>query len=273
MIESLRRHWPEYLMEALGLGIFMFAAVIGTALLWNTNSPVQPYVADYPIVQRLLMGAAMGLTAVFIVYSPFGKRSGAHINPAVTLTFFRLEKIAPWDAVFYVIAQFVGGVLGVYLAWLPLADWVSAPTVNYAVTVPGSAGYLVAFLAEAAISFGVMAIVLWSSNRQSLAKYTGVLIGFTLVVYITLEAPLSGMSMNPARTVGSAIPAHTFNGLWIYFVAPLVGMISAAEIYLRMHGADAVRCAKLYHTHDVRCIFKCGYAMGQSPDQTITSKE
>ena len=160
-----------------------------------------------------------------------------------------------------------------YLAWLPLADWVSAPTVNYAVTVPGSAGYLVAFLAEAAISFGVMAIVLWSSNRQSLAKYTGVLIGFTLVVYITLEAPLSGMSMNPARTVGSAIPAHTFNGLWIYFLAPLVGMISAAEIYLWMHGADAVRCAKLYHTHDVRCIFKCGYAMGKSPDQTITSKD
>ena len=110
MIESLRRHWPEYLMEALGLGIFMFAAVIGTALLWNTESPVQPYVADYPIVQRLLMGAAMGLTAVFIVYSPFGKRSGAHINPAVTLTFFRLGKIAPWDAVFYVIAQFVGAV-------------------------------------------------------------------------------------------------------------------------------------------------------------------
>ena len=162
--------------------------------------------------------------------------------------------------------------LGVYLAWLPLADWVSAPTVNYAVTVPGPAGYLAAFLAEVAISFGVMAIVLWSSNRESIAKYTGVLIGVALVVYITLEAPLSGMSMNPARTVGSAVPAQTFKGLWIYFVAPLIGMFAAAEIYLWSKGTDAVRCAKLHHTHDVRCIFKCGYAMGKPLDQPTTFK-
>ena len=214
-----------------------------------------------PFLQRLLMGVAMGLTAIFIVYSPLGKRSGAHINPAVTLTFLRLGKVAPWDALFYVTAQFSGAIFGMNAAWLLLGDWVGASSVNYAVTVPGSEGYVVALLAESVISFGVMSVVLWSTNLAHLHKYTGVLVGIVILTYITLESPLSGMSMNPARTLGSAVPAHVFTGIWIYFLGPLVGMYLAAELYLWKYGADAVHCAKLYHSHDVRCIFKCGYRM------------
>src|SRR5205085_5456890 len=109
MLNALRTHWPEYLMEAAQLAAFMISASVCTIGLYHPGSPI---VAAIPaeFIRRMMMGLAMGLTAVAIIHSPWGKQSGAHMNPAVTLTFFRLGKIAPWDAAFYVCAQFVGGV-------------------------------------------------------------------------------------------------------------------------------------------------------------------
>ena len=111
MRDTLRQHWPEYLMEAAGLGIFMVIACAFGTLLEYPASPVRQTIT-VPLLRRFLMGLAMALTAVSIIYSPWGKRSGAHLNPSVTLTFFRLGKVAPWDALFYVAAQFVGGLVG-----------------------------------------------------------------------------------------------------------------------------------------------------------------
>ena len=259
MVKALRNHWPEYLMEAWGLGTFMVAACIGTAVLWHPDSPVEHWVGHSPYLQRMLMGIAMGLTAISIVYSPWGKRSGAHINPALTLTFMRLGKIAPWDALFYVIFQFIGAILGVAISWLVLGSLVSMPQVNFAVTVPGSPGVWTAFVAEVLISAGIMGTVLFTTNKPKIMHFTGIMIGCLLVLYITFEAPLSGMSMNPARTVGSAAVANEWTGWWVYFLAPVIGMLLAAEIYLWTKGKDAVHCAKLHHTTDVRCIFKCGF--------------
>ena len=80
------------------------------------------------------------------------------------------------------------------------------------------------------------------------------------MTYISLESPLSGMSMNPARSFGSAVAARLWTGLWIYFTAPPLGMLLAAQIYLAVKGAHAVICAKLDHDNHKRCIFRCGYA-------------
>ena len=261
MLKSLSKHWPEYLMEAWGLGTFMVAACLGTAVLWNPDSPVQHWVGNSPYLQRLLMGIAMGVTAIGIVYSPWGKQSGAHINPSLTLTFFRLGKIHAWDAFFYVVFQFAGAIVGVALTWLLLGNYLAVPQVDFAVTVPspGDGGIWIAFLAEFLISAGIMATVLIVSNNRKLTHFTGIFIGILLVLYITFEAPYSGMSMNPARTVGSAVVANVWTGMWLYFVAPTLGMLLAAEIYLWTKGKDAVHCAKLHHTSDVRCIFKCGF--------------
>jgi len=208
------------------------------------------------------MGLAMGLTAISIIYSPWGKRSGAHMNPAVTFAFWRLGKVESWDAFFYVLSQFAGGISGVLLVHAVLRSWVSHPAVNYAVTQPGDRGAGVAFFAEALISFILMAVILAISNTEKLARYTGLFAGALLATYITFESPLSGMSMNPARTLGSAFSAHVWTALWIYFTAPPIGMLLAAEVYLRLRGAKAVICAKLHHHNGQRCIFRCGYAMG-----------
>ena len=256
-LHPIPAHWPEYGIEAALLGSFMFSACLFSALLFYPAWPVAQLLPD-GFQRRVLMGLAMGATAVALNYSPWGKRSGAHYNPALTLTFTRLGKIAPADAVGYVAAQFAGAVGGVFLATLVVREMLADSAVHYAVTRPGPGGPLVAFLAETAISYTLMTVVLTASNHAALSRYTGLLAGVLVASFITIEAPISGMSMNPARTVGSGFWAHDWASLWIYFTAPPLGMLLAAELYLRRHGADRIFCAKLHHQNEKRCIF-CEY--------------
>jgi aquaporin Z len=206
------------------------------------------------------MGIAMAATAISLVYSPWGQRSGAHFNPALTLAFLRLGKVESVDAGFYALAQFTGALAGVAAVALVLGALAADPDVRFAATLPGSAGPLVAFAAELAISFVLMGVVLLTANAARTAPYTPLFVGACIAAWITLEAPLSGMSMNPARTFGSAAGAGIFASLWIYFTAPPLGMLLAAEAYVRLRGARAVLCAKLHHANAQRCIFRCGYA-------------
>jgi aquaporin Z len=256
--ESVSVHWPEYLMEAAGLGLFMISAAVVTAVLEYPHSPLHDLFTD-PVLRRIAIGLAMGLTAIGLIYSPWGKRSGAHLNPAVTMTFFRLGKITGADAFGYVVAQFVGGTIGLWLAAQILGLAIEHPAVNYVVTVPGLGGTAIAFAAEVIISFGLMLVVLVVSNRPSLNRWTGVFAGVLVATYIAVEAPLSGMSMNPARTFASAFPARLWTDYWLYLIAPLSGMLLAAECYVRTHGIQQVLCAKLHHHNNARCIFRCRY--------------
>ena len=256
--EAVREHWPEYLMEAAGLGLFMISAAVVTALFEYPHSSLNQLLPN-PVVRRVLIGVAMGLTAIGIIYSPWGKRSGAHLNPAVTVTFFRLGKIQGLDALFYVLAQFAGGLIGLLVASLALGMAIEHPTINYVVTVPGLEGTGIAFAAEAWISFCLMLVVLIVSNQTKLNAWTGVFAGVLVAIYIAIEAPLSGMSMNPARSFASALPAHLWTDFWVYLTAPFFGMLLAAECYVRFPGARRVLCAKLHHHNDQRCIFCCSY--------------
>jgi aquaporin Z len=250
-------HWPEYLIEAGAIGTFMVSAALFAALLYHPSSPISGEISS-ELVRRTWMGLAMGSTAIAIIYSPWGQRSGAHMNPAVTLTFFRLGKVAQPDFVGYVTAQFTGAIVGIAAAAVALGGVVSDPSVNYVTTLPGPTGGGVAFVAEATISFVLMLTVLAVSNHRRLAPLTGLLAGLLVWVYITVEAPLSGMSMNPARTFGSALLARDYAGLWIYFTAPPIGMLLAAELFTRRYGMRRVLCAKLHHPATGPCIFGCG---------------
>ena len=221
------RHWPEYLMEAALLGLFMISACVFTVLLEFPGSPVRQAVPD-PGIRRFLTGLAMGTTAIALIYSPWGKQSGAHFNPSTTLTFWWLGKVRSQDATWYIVAQFVGGATGVMIARAFLGVRLADPATHFAATVPGMAGPVVAFVAEAAISFVLMSIILKVSNHASWARYTGLFAGVLVALYITFESPLSGMSMNPARTFGSAVAAGDWTALWLYFTAPPLGMVAAA---------------------------------------------
>jgi aquaporin Z len=201
------------------------------------------------------MGLVMGATAIAIVISPWGKRSGGHLNPAITFTFYHLGKVEFWDAWLYVVAQFLGAIGGVALAKYVLRGALGNHAVRYAVTVPGVYGSTIAFAAELAISFFLMITVLFATNHKRLAPYTAYLVGILIATYYTFEAPLSGMSTNPARTFGSALHAHYWHALWIYFIAPSTGMQAASEVFLRVRRGAAPYCAKLHHANHERCIF------------------
>jgi aquaporin Z len=250
------RHWPEYAIDGLCLGLFMLSATTFATLLQHPSSPVSRWLTA-PIVQRIPMGVAMGLTAAAIIYSPLGRRSGAHMNPALTLTFLRLGKVTPIDALGYIAGQFAGGAAGIVAAVWLLRGLPADPSVNFMATTPGPEGWAVAFLAEAVISFGMMLMVLTATNTSRLAPFTGLFAGALVATYITFEAPLSGMSMNPARSLGPSVLARQGASLWIYFVAPTVGMFAAAEVFVRRRGPESVGCAKLHHPKHGRCIFGC----------------
>jgi aquaporin Z len=255
-MKRLAVHWPEYAIEGTCLALFMISAASMSTLLQHPSSPMAGWIKA-PLLQRVPMGLAMGLTNAALIYSPLGARSGAHMNPAVTLTFLRLRKIAPLDAAGYVVAQFAGGLAGIAIATWALAGLPAHPAVNYVATVPGPAGPAIAFTAEIVISFLLMLVVLRLSNTPQLARFTGIGASVLVATYIIFESPYSGMSMNPARTLGSNAFASMLSTWWIYFVAPPSGMLLAAEWYARRHGAAAVRCAKLHHAESVRCIFRC----------------
>jgi aquaporin Z len=256
-MDSLRLHWPEYLMETAEVALYLFLTCVFASFLLHPASPVRHFI-DSTTGLRVLMGLAVGATVVAIVVSPWGQQSGGHFNPAVTLAFYRLGKMGSADAIFYVVAQFSGAVGGVCVAKYLLPYAVGRAAVRYAVTVPGVRGSLPAFLGELTISFVLMATILVASNRETLARYTPYLVGFLYATFVILEAPLSGMSMNPARSFAPAMHAKYWHALWLYFMAPTLGMLVAAEVFLRSRGGAPPFCAKLDHANNKRCIFRHG---------------
>lgn len=251
-------HWREYLCEAAGLGIFMLSACIFTVLLEHPSSNLHQWLPE-PRLRMGLMGLAMGATLVAIVLSPIGQRSGAHLNPVFTGVYLALGKIAPADALFYVAAQFAGGLAGVVLAKSVLGETLAHTAVNYAATRPGTSGPLVALLAEIAISFVMMSAVLRVSNSKRWSRWTPLVAGLLVATFITVESPLSGMSMNPARTLASAIPAQEPFWPLVYLLGPALGMSIAAVAFVIERGAAGVFCAKLHHHNSQRCIFRCRF--------------
>ncbi len=241
-------------MEVGELGCYVFVACVVATLLQHPASIVRQSISS-GVARRALMGLAMGWTAIAIVMSPWGKRSGGHFNPAITFTLYRLGKVEFWDAWLYLIAQFLGAIGGVALARYTLRGAIGNQAVRYGITVPGMYGSGVALAAELTILFILMITVLFATNRKRLAPYTAYFVGALIAMYFTFEAPLSGMSTNPARSFGSALHANYWHALWIYFIAPSMGMLAAGELFLRVRGGAAPYCAKLHHANRERCIF------------------
>lgn len=201
-------------MEAGEARVYLFSACAVATLLWHPASPVRQYLSS-DAVRRILMGSAMGATIIAIVLSPWGKQTSAHFNLAVTLTFYRLGKVAFWDAAFYYAARLVGALSGVALASFVLHGAPAHKAVHYAATIPGVYGDAVAFAAELVISLLLMIGSYWRA-------------------------------------------------LWIYFTAPPLGMLAAAEVFLFVGQGNGPHCAKLHHENDKRCIFRHSAAVATS---------
>ena len=227
--DAWKRHWPRYLMEGAELGIFMVVALFLTIALEHPRSPVRRRIAS-ALLRRFCVGVGIALTVVALIHCPWGRQSGAHFNPAVTLAHLSLGRIEPWDAAFYIVAQFIGGWLLLVVAGWPARRAAAHPKVKWVVTEPGPGGAWVAFAAEFAISFLVFFSLLQVAHQPALRPWIGVVAGLHLCAFITWETPFSGMSLNPARSVASALPAGSWKAMWVYFTAPPLAMLAAARV-------------------------------------------
>ena len=228
---SFRKNRVYYLQEALGLAIFMISACFFSAALEGKESTLHLAIPN-GMVRLIIMGLLMGFTALFIFYSPLTAPSGSHINPAVTLVFLRLGKICRRDAMFYILFQMAGGLLAVYLMAFLLGHSLTDQPVNYAATVPGKYSVAAAAVTEGVIAFVMISMVLFTSNSKRLKKNSRLIASLLVCLNVIFAGPVSGFGMNPARTLASAIPAHTYTAFWIYMIIPVSAMLGAAEFYL-----------------------------------------
>ena len=259
-----------YACELAGTALMLFWGVSAVALMWGTGSPI-PALENAPL-RRLITGMLFAGGATAVVYSPLGQRSGAHINPAITLAFWRLGKIPAADAAAYVVAQFAGAIIGVAAASATWGDLVRS--VQYAVTVPGEGWqWIGAFLAEGISTFLLAFTIFICINKPRIAARTGVIAGALVAVLVMIEAPVSGTSLNPARSFAPALFVPVFRDQWIYFVAPTLGALLAAVVVRDRWGASTV-CAKLYHTPKYPCPFEtCGYRLVHAGDVVMREGE
>lgn len=268
----MREHLPEYACELLGTAFMMAFGVGAVTLLWGTGSPLP----SIPIerLRLLVTGTLFATGATLVVYSPLGQRSGAHINPAVTLAFWRLGKIPTRDALAYVVAQTLGAVIGV--AVVAVLGGEVARSVRLAATLPGPGIHpLAAFGAEIAITFLLVFLIVVLVNTPRLAARTGVVAGSLVACLVAIEAPISGTSLNPARSLAPALLFPVFDHQWIYLVAPPVGAALAISAFQgRWGGRRSALCAKLYHTENYRCIFPdCSYRLVQAGEVVMRQGE
>jgi aquaporin Z len=228
---AFKKNWKHYLQEALGLAIFMISACFFSAMLFSEKSSWYAAIPN-EMTRNILMGVAMGATALFIFYSPWTAPSGSQINPAVTITFLRLGKMCRYDALFFCLFQIAGGTLAVYLMQWLMGAVLTRPPVNSAATLPGKYGVTVAAITELVIAFITMSMVLFTTNNNKMKNYTRIFAGCLVCTWVIVAGPVSGFGMNPARSFASALPADIWTAFWIYLFIPFAGMLLAAEFYL-----------------------------------------
>lgn len=245
--------WPLWLAELAGTALLVGVGCSIVILDFGFGSPLVTLVPDAG-VRRALTGFLFGSVGAFVALSPVGKVSGAHINPAVTLAFWLEGRMKTHLAMGYAIAQVAGGVLGA----LALRAWgTMGASVAFASTRPGPAGPWIATLGEAAATFCLVAGLFLFLGHQRLRPFTPALFPFLYAFLVWVEAPLSGTSTNPARSLGPGIVAGAQPGWWVYWLGPLLGTIAGVAIHRAPWARSLeVRVAKVFHfDHDPSGVF------------------
>ena len=243
LLKALQHHWPYYLAEAAGLAIFVVFSCLTAVFFNHPTAPGRQWLGENEWLRRVATAVVMASVVAGISLSTWGQRSGTHINPAVTVAFWQLGSIRGVDAFWYIVAQFAGAILAGELMVNLLREWYPHPDVHFNITKPGLPGWAVALLAEFVIS-GIMAgVLLVALHSKRLKKAAPWLLAGLIAVYIVFETPLSGMSLNPARSLGTAVAAGQYPALWIYFVGPVAATWLATVLFKRFCKGELLACA------------------------------
>jgi aquaporin Z len=242
--------WQLFLSELIGTALLVLVGLSLVILIFGAGSPMVRVVPGEG-ARRLITGFLFGTTGALIALSPVGKESGAHINPVVSLGFWLMGKLDLPTTLGYIGAQLVGAVMGS----LPLLLWgAMGKSVAFGATLPGPGFPLPAvFLGEAITTFTMISLLAVFLGFRKFRPFTPAIFPPLYAIMVWAEAPISGTSTNPARTLGPAIVSGQWQGWWIYWAGPLVGMFLAILVFSFL--AERIEVAKLYHFESDRRRF------------------
>lgn len=250
----------EYIAELAGTAVLVFIGFSAIMLNFGEGSPIIKIIPHVG-VRLLLTAAIFAGVGSLVAISPFGQRSGAHINPSVSLGFWILGRMHRHDLFAYILAQVLGAVLGTIAFYAVWGDW--AESIQFGATLLGEGvTILQGFVAEAGITFLLMLTILLCLSSDKTARWTPLVVWVLIVGVVYAESPVTGTSFNPARSFGPALIGGMWRHHWLYWVAPPIGAVLAVLVFhLGAMGRRRVRCCKLFHPlHSRNCIFKdCAY--------------
>ncbi len=251
----MKAPWLHFFSEFIGTALLVLVGLSFVILDFGKGSPIVALIPD-PGARRALTGFFFGSTGGLIALSWVGKVSGAHINPVVTLAFVAMGKLRFHHAAGYIVGQLAGAVLGA----LPLLAWGKiGASIHYGATFPGK-GYsdFTAVGGEIVTTYALVIGLFFFIRHKTLRNYTPALFPFLYALMVFLEAPISGTSTNPARSLGPVVVSGDWNAWWVYWAGPVIGALVAVGFYrVTWLRKVEIEVAKLYHfEHDPHHVFR-----------------
>ena len=240
--------------EASGTAFMIFVGL--SAVVINMGQVPMEKLIPASSWRLLLTGIIFAGSGSLVAVSPLGKLSGGHINPSVSLAFWLQGKMHGHDFIGYVVAQFLGAIAGQCLLVFFWRDY--AQSVNNGMTLPGENYALwYVFLAEVLITFLLVFLILIFVSTKALMRWTPLMTWIIIALMVWLESPISGTSLNTARSFAPALLSNVWQAQWIYAIAPPLGAVAGVLGFrLLTFGEREILTGKLFHEPNYRCIFK-----------------
>ena len=241
-------HWTEWTCELVGTAFQLYIGFSVVAFFEAPGAPGRSAI-DSAGWRLVVIGACFGILAAAVAVSPIGKRSGAHLNPAVTFGFFLRKHTHVSDLAGYGLAQLTGALAAAAALRATWQTW--APQINDARTSPGPTipGWEAVGI-EAGLTMTLLLVVFTMVSSVRTARWTPAVVTGVLSGLIWAGAPYTGASMNPARTLGPDIVSGTYAAWWVYLLGPLVGASLAAAVFWLIPRERTTLTAKLFHDSD-----------------------
>lgn len=237
-------HLAEWGSELLGTALLLIGGLSAICLDFGPHSPVRPIWPSHS-ARLLLTGLLFAGTGSLVALTPFGRRSGAHLNPAVTLAFWCRRHVHPHDLLGYTAGQVAGAFAGteaVRLLWGR-----TATAVHLGVTQPGRGLTALQAAGVEALMTGVLiATIFFMVSSRRTARWTPLVLWPLIAVLVWQGAPYTGTSLNPARSLAPALLLPHTADLWVYLLGPLLGAVAAVGLFALLADRPALT-AKLFH--------------------------
>lgn len=241
----------EWGCELVGTALLLLGGLSAVVADFSTGSVIVRLVPSHSL-RLLLTGSLFATCGALVTISPLGRRSGAHLNPAVTFAFWCRRHLHHHDLVGYTLAQTAGallGALGVQAIWGH-----SAMTVNDGLTLPQKGlGDLTAAGIEAGMTALLIVTIFAFVSSSSTSRWTPLAVALLIALLVWQEAPYTGTSLNPARSLGPAAVTGIFRDYWCYVLGPLLGSLLAVGLWQLV--PLETRTAKLFHDVRYRSVF------------------